>query len=141
MGIIEGAEQVGGQGVGRVKTLLAHYDFAVDGGDTGDIVLRADGQLPSGAIILDTLVITDTALTSGGSATVALKANSAADLLTATAIGSSPWSAAGAVRGTLNATHAPVVTTAARDVVATVATADLTAGKFRVVVFYVEVAS
>jgi hypothetical protein len=141
MGIIEGTDQIDGLGYGKAIPVLAYYDFAVDGGAVGDIVLRSESAIPSGAVIVDTLILTDTVLTSSGSATVALKANSAADLVAATAISSSPWSAAGAVRGTLNATHAPVVTTAKRSITATVATAALTAGKFRAVVWYVTVAA
>ncbi|MDQ3671589.1 MAG: hypothetical protein M3364_04005 [Actinomycetota bacterium] len=113
----------------------AVYDFAVDGGAVGDIPLRGD-KIPSGAIITDVLIHVDTVLTSGGAATVALKAESAADLNAADAISGAPWSSAGAKRGDLTATSAPVKTTAERQIVATVATAVLTAGKFSAHVEY-----
>ena len=129
--------------MGRIKdavqTARAHYDFAVDGGAVGDIALRGE-KIPSGAVITDVLIKVDTGLTSGGAATVALKAESAADLNAADAISGAPWSAAGVKRGDLDADTAPVLTTAERTITATVATATLTAGKFSVLVTYVELA-
>lgn len=141
MPIIEGAGRVGvGLGTGRRRMAVGLYDFGTDGGAVGDITLRGD-TIPSGAIITDVLIHVDTALTSGGSATVALKAESAADLNAADAISGAPWSTTGAKRGDLTATTAPVKTTAARAIVATVATAALTAGKFSVYVSYLEIAA
>lgn len=141
MPIIEGAGKAGiGLGVGRRRLAVGLYDFAVDGGAVGDITLRGD-TIPSGAIVTDVLIHVDTALTSGGSATVALKAESAADLNAADAISGAPWSTTGAKRGDLTATTAPVATTAARAIKATVGTAALTAGKFSVYVSFLEIAS
>jgi hypothetical protein len=138
MAVIEGSGKIGAGGVrGARKTAVGLYDFATEGGAVGAITLRGD-TVPSGAIIIDALIQVDTALTSGGSATVAVKVESANDILTATAYGSSPWSSTGAKRATLTATSAPVTTTAARSIVATVATAALTAGAFKVIVTYVE---
>lgn len=119
------------------RTATAHYDFAVDGGAVGDIALRGQ-KIPQGAIITDVLIDVDTVLTSGGAATVALKAESAADLNAADAISGAPWSSTGAKRGDLTATTAPVKTTAERTVTATVAAAALTAGKFSVIVSYLQ---
>jgi len=141
MPIIEGAGKAGvGLGVGRRRLAVGLYSFATDGGAVGDITLRGD-SIPAGAIITDVLIHVDTALTSGGAATVALKAESAADLNAADAISGAPWSSTGAKRGDLTATTAPVKTTAARSIVATVGTAALTAGKFSVYVSYLEIAS
>ena len=141
MAIIEGAGKAGvGLGTGRRRLAVCLYDFSVDGGAVGDIALRGD-TIPSGAIITDVLINVDTALTSGGAATVALKAESAADLNSADAISGAPWSTTGAKRGDLTATTAPVKTTAARTPTATVATAALTAGKFSVYVSYLEIAA
>ena len=136
MPIIEGTHKLGG-GLGRTKIATGMYDFAVDGGAVGDITLRGD-RLPLGAIILDSLIDVDTILTSGGAATVAIKTEGAADVNAADAISGAPWSTTGAKRGDLTATSAPVKTTAARAIVATVAVAALTAGKFNVYVTYVE---
>jgi hypothetical protein len=129
----------GGQFVGKRKFARALYEFAIDGGAVGDITLRGD-SLPSGAIVLDAFLHVDTALTSGGAATVAVKVESAADINAADAISGAPWSTTGAKRTDFTATTAPIKTTAARSIVATVATAALTAGKFSVVVEYVELA-
>lgn len=138
MPIIEGGGTIGGLGLGRVKPARAQYEFAVDGGAVGDITLRGD-TIPSGAIIVDALLHVDTVLTSAGStATVAIKTQSAADINTADVISGAPWSTTGAKRADLTATTAPVKTTAARPIVATVAVQALTAGKFTVVVWYLE---
>jgi len=126
--------------VGRVggrNIALAEYDFAIDGGVVGDIVLRGDSDLPSGAIIVDAGINVETPVTGGGSATLALKIEGAADLQSAAAVTGAPWSTAGAKRATFTATTAPVKTTAARTVTATVGTAALTAGKFQVWVDYI----
>jgi hypothetical protein len=138
MAIAPGTRKVGaGQPYGSPKPAVAAYDFAVDGGAVGDITLRGD-TIPSGAVIVDSLIQVDTVLTSGGAATVAVKVESAADVNAADAISGAPWSTTGPKRGDLTATTAPVKTTAARNVVATVGTAALTAGVFKVVVWYVE---
>lgn len=140
MGVIQGTGKVGVGGVRSArKTAVGLYDFAVDGGAQGDITLRGD-TLPAGAVIIDSLIVVATALTSGGAATVAIKSEGAADINAADAISGAPWSTTGAKRGDLTATSAPVVTTAARALVATVGAADLTAGKFSVIVTYVELA-
>ncbi len=122
-------------GIGNRKSAIARYSFATDGGAVGDITLRGGG-LPAGAVIVDAMVITDTVLTSGGAATVAIKVEGAADINAADAISGAPWSTTGAKRADLTATTAVVTTTVARSIVATVGTAALTAGAFRVVVFY-----
>lgn len=118
------------------RTATAHYDFAVDGGAVGDIALRGQ-KIPQGAIITDVLIDVETVPTSGGAATVALKAESAADLQSAAAISGAPWSAIAPKHGTLAANSVPVKTTAERTITATVAAATLTAGKFQVIVSYV----
>jgi hypothetical protein len=141
MSVIEGAGKVGAAelGIGRVKAAVGLYDFAVEGGAVGDIALRGN-NIPSGAIILDSLIEVDTVPTSGGSPSLAVKVESAADINAAAAISGAPWSTTGIKRGDLNATATPVKTTAERTITATVATAALTAGKFQVIVFYIEFA-
>lgn len=140
MGVIEGTRKVGVGGTrGGRKTAVGLYSFATDGGAVGDITLRGD-TIPSGAAIVDAYIKVDTALTSGGSATVAIKTEGAADINNADAISGAPWSTTGVKRGDFSATTAPIVTTAARSIVATVGTAALTAGVFTVVVEFVEFA-
>lgn len=120
----------------RVKVARAVYDFAVSGGAVGDITLVGD-SVPNGAIVTDVLLHVNTVPTSGGSATVAVKIQSSADLNSADAISGAPWSTTGAKRGDFTATTAPILLTADRAITATVATAALTAGKFTVYVMYV----
>lgn len=121
-----------------VQVARGRYDFAVDGGAVGDIDLTSTTQIPANAVVLGGFIEVDTILASGGSATVALKTEGAADLLAATAFGSSPWSTTGRKSIIPVFTGATTVkTTAARKLQATVATAALTGGAFDVVVFYV----
>lgn len=126
---------------GRPKMAVFHYDFAVDGGAVSAITLRGDA-IPSGAIVTDSLLQVDTVVTSGGAATVSLGIEGAADLKAAATLSTAPaLDATGAKRLTaMDADTAVVTTTAARSVVATVGTAALTAGKFRVIVTYIELA-
>ena len=138
MPIIEGTRKVGAAGGGR-KSAVGTYSFASLGGAVGDITLTGD-TIPSGAAILDAYIKVTTALTSGGAATVAIKVEGAADINAADAISGAPWSTTGVKRADHTATTAPVVTTAARSIVATVGTAALTAGVFTVVVEYIEFA-
>lgn len=139
MPVIEGTGKVGAGTRGGRKSAVGQYSFAVDGGAVGDITLRGD-SIPSGAAVLDAYIKVTTALTSGGSATVAVKVEGAADINAADAISGAPWSTTGVKRADFTATTAPVVTTAARSIVATVGTAALTAGVFTVVVEYIEFA-
>ena len=138
MSVIAGTRKLKAGGpLGAAKVAVGLYDFATDGGAVGDITLRGD-TIPSGAIIVDALLQVDTLLTSGGAATVALKTEGAADINAADAIAGAPWSATGAYRPDFTATTAPITTTAERSIVATVATAALTAGAFKAYVWYVE---
>ncbi len=140
MGVIEGTGKAGGGlARGHHQVAVASYSFAIDGGAVGDIALRGD-TIPSGAIITDVLLDVTTVPTSGGAATIAIKAQSAADLQAAALLDAAPWSTTGAKRGSLDADTAPVKATAKRTITATVAVAALTAGVFRVVVTYIELA-
>lgn len=122
-----------------LKVARGRYDFAVDGGAVGDIDLTSTEQIPDNAVVLGGFIEVDTALTSGGSATVALKVESAADLQTAAGVGSAPWSSTGIKSVIPVFTGATAVkTTEARKIQATVATAALTAGVFDVVLFYTQ---
>lgn len=139
MGIIEGSLKIGGFGLGETKAAMGRYNFATDGGAVGTINLRGD-HLPAGAVIVDALLIVDTALAGGtGTDTLSLGSEAAADVQAAAARSGAPWSTAGAKRVSLTATSAPVQTTAARNLTFTIAGTALTAGAFRVVVSYVEV--
>lgn len=122
-----------------VKVARGRYDFVVDGGAVGDIDLTNAAQIPANAVILGGFVEVDTALTSGGSGTMAVKVEGAGDIVAAAAVSGAPWSTTGRKSVVPAFTGATTVkTTAARKIQATVATAALTAGAFDVVLFYVE---
>jgi hypothetical protein len=128
------------EGTSRLKSIVAEYDFAVDGGAVSSITLRASDSIgnavPNGAVVTGGYIEVDTALTGVG-ASVAVTLEGAGDLQAAAAISGAPWSTTGRKSITPAFTGASSVkTTAARSVVAVISGAVLTAGKFRVVVFY-----
>lgn len=138
MPVIPGARQLkGGDAMGAAKRAVGYYSFAQDGGAVSTITLRGD-TIPSGAIITDALLHVDTIPTSGGAATISIGTEAAADIQSAANYNAAPYSTAGAKRTTFVATTAPIKTTAARSITIAVAAAALTAGKFSVVVEYVE---
>lgn len=131
------------EGTRGLKEARGEYDFAVDGGAVSTITLRSassdsnGNDIPSGAIITGGYIEVDTAVTSGGSATIAVNSEGAGDLQAAAAISGAPWSTTGrkAIVPVFTAATG-VKTTARRNLAITIATAALTAGKFRVVVYY-----
>lgn len=111
----------------RKYVMQVEYDFAKEGGAVGDIDLLRGHRLPAGAVVTSGVIDIQTAFTSGGSATVALKLKTAADVLAATAVGSM---GAGLKDTVPDGTAAKMIkTTAAANLVMTVAVAALTAGK------------
>src|SRR5574343_1248691 len=124
------------------RTMLVirgRYDFAVDGGAQGTIAITGGTPIPSGATVIGGYVDVITQC-SGASSTIACQVEGANDILTAVGIAS--WTTGRknilpAVKtGALTASTA-VRTTAARDISIVVATANLTAGKFDVVLYVV----
>jgi len=124
----------------RLKTVQGEYDFALDGGATGnDKVLRGiDAQgntIPVGSVITGGYVEVLTTVTSGGAPTVDLSSEASNDIAAAIALGA-------LVAGTRldvvpdSTGSTAVKTTAARTIRMDINTATLTAGKFRVVLFY-----
>src|SRR3712207_2991074 len=112
----------------RLKTAVGEYDFAADGGAVSTITLRGastysiGNEIPIGAIIESGFLEVDTALTSGGAATVAVTAESAGDLVAAAAVSGAPWSTTGRKSIIPVATGATSVkTTAARAITITIA--------------------
>lgn len=124
--------------------LVAKYSFAVLGGSSSaDISLVPNlgfpkilAKLPSRAIVTNVWLDIITQPVSGGSATVAIKSEAAADMLAATAKASLPVSIKqGIPFGSSVSTFLRM--TAERTIKATIGTADLTAGKFNVYIEYV----
>jgi hypothetical protein len=140
MSVIESTNKPGaGLGGSRPKVAAAVYDFAALGGAQGSITLQG-GTVPSGAVVTDSLIVVDTKLESGGEATVIVGVEGENDLQASKKVSEAPWSTTGAKRGAVTATGTAVVTTAARSIKAKIGTADLTKGKFRVFVTYLDVA-
>lgn len=121
------------------NVLKAIYDFTTLGGAVGDIALIDDdgkpAVIPAKAVVTRVWSETITSVTSLGSATVAGKWLTAADLQVATA--KATLVAAAFVEGVPDGTAAKFIKGSASDVVvkATVAVAALTAGR---VLYYVE---
>jgi hypothetical protein len=115
------------------NTAVGILDFALVGGAVGDH--ETGITLPNKAIVRRVFFDTLVQPTSGGSATIAFKVQSAADLRAATAIAS--WTV-GLAQGIPDGSVANMIKlTAERKVYATVATAALTGGKIKVFVDYV----
>lgn len=125
------------EGTAGIKEARGEYDFAVDGGAVGTITLRGDGGVPAGSVILGGYVEVDTAVTSGGAATVGVNSEAAGDIVAATVVSGAPWSTTGRKSVIPVFTGASSVkATTVRAIAITIAVAALTAGKFRVVLFY-----
>ncbi len=122
-----------------VHVVRGRYDFAVDGGAQGTIAITSGTPIPAGSTIVGGYVDVITQCT-GASATIACQVEGANDILTAVGIAS--WTTGrknvlpAPTTGALTASTA-VRTTAARNISIVVATADLTAGKFDVVLFVI----
>lgn len=119
------------------------YDFATDGGAIGLVTLRGTGKLAVANAIINAYMFVNTALTSGGAAAVSVGcANSAVNLLAATAI-ATMGSAGGKALIPILATPSTHIDTGATefDVTITISAAALTAGRFTLVLFGVPYAT
>ena len=127
-------------GVG-FRVVRASYSFAVDGGAQGTIALLGATSIPANAVIVGGWVNVTTLLTGGLNATAALQVQAANDIVNQAAVAGAPWSSTGrksVIPAFTGATS--VLTSVARDVSLVIGTADLTAGAFDVILFYVLVA-
>jgi hypothetical protein len=126
--------------LGTQYIAIAIYDTALnDSAGVSNKTVAAHGLgvfLPNKAIVVRALYQTVTTFTSGGSATIALKVQSANDLKTATAYTDGSFTAATLTDcAPAHSAATSIALTAERELTATVATAALTAGKL---VLYVE---
>lgn len=120
-----------------IQQMRGQYSFAVDGGAVGSTNMTQE-SIPANAVILGGFVEVDTAATSSASGTLAITLESAGDIVAAAAVSGAPWSTTGRKSIIPVFTGATMVkTTAARKIVATIATGALTAGVVDVVLFYV----
>ena len=122
--------------IGKSATheVSALYNFATMGGVVSTISLLA--TVPARAVILDGMIDVVGALTSAGGATVSLGAEAAGDLVLAVVLGS--WGLGRHDIIPVGSAATSVKTTADRVVSIVVAVADLTAGKFRVTLRYMQ---
>lgn len=121
---------------GQTQWALADYSFAADGGAVGNINLLPS-NLPAGAVLLAGYLEVLVVPTSAGGATIGISSEGAGDLVAPAAISGAPWSTTGRKNLIPAFTGATSVKlTAARNIVAVIGTAALTAGSFRVAVAY-----
>lgn len=115
------------------------YSFAVDGGAQSTIAITAGTPIPSGSVIVGGYIDVGTALV-GATATIACQVEAANDILTAVAVAS--WTTGrknilpAFTTGALT-TGTQVKTTADRNISVVIATANLTAGIFDVILWIV----
>jgi len=130
-------DSVGNSALGAVipKHIKVTYDFDVDGGGQGALPIGGGTQIPDNAIITNCYFELETTITSGGSATIALGYETNTDAF----IGATAYNNA-AFTGTVSAktNDLPIKTSAAHLPLVTIATADLTAGKFSLYIEYIE---
>lgn len=111
------------------------YDFSIHGGAIGDITLEND-VIPDDALVVSGAVHVKTALTSDGSATIAMYLLTAADVLAATAVASYSLAANIVVKQVPQTASTWLKMTAKKNLKLTVAVAALTAGKAEIFLDY-----
>lgn len=127
------APNQGVDGNGFLHVARATYDFSVEGGEIGDVALGV--TLPDNAVITFGFGDIITSFTStGGTGTIALKSEGAADLLAA--VDADTLSGQFALIPD-NAVANMVKLTAARELTLTIGTATITAGKAVFFVYYI----
>lgn len=129
------------EGTGQLKTYIGEYDFAIDGGATSTITLRAvnpsAGPIPNGAVIEMGYVDVLTAFTTGSAAQAAINSEGAGDIVAAAVVSGAPWSTTGRKSIIPVGTGASAVkTTAQRSPAITISVGTITAGKAQIVLFY-----
>lgn len=125
-------------GAGSLQVLKATYDFAVDGGAIGTILLAASKIVPTGAIILGGIIDPITLPTSGGAATIAVGLGSGANAAGLKAAAAFGTYIPGTPLAVLPVWSAGFFETAAdQKISVTIAGATVTAGKFAVHIVYV----
>jgi hypothetical protein len=128
------------EGTTNLKSAVGEYSFAVDGGAASTITLRSSNSLgnsvPAGSVVVSGYIEVDTlAVSAAGS--VAITLESAGDLLASAAVTAGVLASTGRKSIIPVGTGASTVkTTVARSIAITISGGTVTAGVFRVVVFY-----
>lgn len=115
--------------------IKAKYDFAVDGGLIGPINLLPDAGIVNDALLIGAYINIITPPV-GGAATLALGAESTTDINAAVVVTGAPWDTTGFKAADLALGSSPSKLTLDRNLVATIAVANLTAGEFEVLLAY-----
>lgn len=131
------------EGTKRLKEVRGEYDFAVDAGAIGTLTLRAANDdsggnfIPAGSVIEGGYIEVDTLLTAAAGGTIAVNTEAAGDILAAAIFSGVPWSTTGRKSVLpLFSGATTVKTTVSRAIAIAIAVGAVTAGKFRVVLFY-----
>lgn len=126
------------EGTRSYKVWQGDYDFDVDGGAMTTITLRSnDGPLPSGAHVVGGLLDVSAGFTTGTSATGAIQVNGANDIVSATIVSGAPFSTTGQKDIVPDATGSTAIElTAQRSPAFVIGTGTVTAGAFKLVLFY-----
>jgi hypothetical protein len=130
MAIIEGSSYP--------KSWTGYYDFDVDAGAGGTIVLRSnDGPLPKGSYVYGGFLDVTAGFTTGTSAQGALQVEGANDIVSATIVSGAPYSTTGQKDIVPDATGSTAIElTAARSPAFLISVGTVTAGAFKLVLFY-----
>ena len=131
------------EGTTRLKTFTAEYDFAVDGGAVSVITLRGGAgdiqgnELPNGSVIEGGYLEILTGFTTGAAGQMSIDSEATGDIVVSAVVSGAPYSTTGRKSVISAFTGATTVkTTAKRNVTATITVGAITAGKFRLVLFY-----
>ena len=121
-----------------IRSAIYTYDHAVDGGDVGTVVLRGT-DVPLGSTLIDSLLDV-LVVPAGGTVTdtLSLGFDGVADVQAAAARNAAPWSTVGPRRGSLSGASAVARNAAQRRARLTINGTGLTAGRLRLLVWYVE---
>lgn len=126
------------EGYRNAQCKIFEYDFDKEGGAVGNITLRG-GKVPLGAVVLGGCILGQTNCASGGAATIALSLEAANDVYSAATFDSFDDGAILDVVPDWTATNMILIDTAGgAPLVMAIATDTLTAGKFRVALFFVQ---
>jgi hypothetical protein len=127
------------EGTRSPKTWIGEYSFAVDGGAVSTITLRSqDGPIPNGSQVTSGVLDVTTLFTTSAGATGAIQVNAANDVVSATIVSGAPYSTTGNKTVIPVATGATAIkTTAARNPAFVIGTGAVTAGAFKLTLYYV----
>lgn len=122
----------------KYRLALFQYDFDVHGGAVGTVTVRGN-PIPDNALITGGMIVTKTNPASSGSATIQLKAVGTDDVLASTAYSALTTAARDDIVPDYTASTSILTTAEVSSLTMTIGTAALTAGKFVVVLAYMEV--